>query len=440
MFGGVRRLAIVGLCLGASVLASALPASASMPHDTVVSEAPAAFTPHAQEGGGVINAAVYAFHQIDNTMYSGGNFQVVADAKRTQTYNRSHLFSFNATTGAVSDFAPQVDGPVWALESSGPWLYVGGSFSTINGVSRRGIAKIDATTGQIDPVFNANLPSGQVTEIRIVNNRLIIGGTFPKRLAAVDLVTGKDTGYINVPISGKVTNLNGATNSGPTEVYKFAVTPDGSKLVAIGNFTSVANQLRSRAFMLDLGQNSATLNQWYYQPLVRACRASSLPDQLRDVDFAPDGSYFVMVATGWIPQLAYWKDKNGTPLNTDICDVAARFETNVASPSKPTWTNYTGGDTLHSVAVTGAAVYVQGHQRWLDNAAGNDFPAPGAVDRPGIGAINSVTGKALAWNPTKQRGVGGKDLYATPAGLWVGSDTRLYNGTYHDSIAFAPLP
>ena len=45
----------------------------------------------------------------------------------------------------------------------------------------------------------------------------------------------------------------------------------------------------------------------------------------------------------------------------------SRFETNNLSPERPTWINYTGGDSLKSVGVTSAAVYVQGHSRWLDN-------------------------------------------------------------------------
>ncbi len=440
MLGGVRRLAVTGTCLIGALLAHATAADASIAQPDVVNTVPAGYTPHAQDGAGVTNAAVYAFNQIGNTMYAGGTFHQVADAPQTATVTRNNLFAFDANTGALSGFAPNIDGPVWALASSGSTLYVGGQFNTVDGVARRGLVKMDATTGAIDQNFNARFTSGGVTEIRLVNGRLLVSGTFPGQLRALSPTTGADTGYINVPIAGKVANKDGYINSGPTEVYKFAVTPDGSRLVAIGNFTTVANQARSRAFMLDLGATSASLSSWYYAPLQHACRATSLPDQLRDVDFSPDGSYFVMVATGWVPADPYRVDKNGTPLNTDICDVAARFETNVAAPQKPTWTNYTGGDTLHSVAITGAAVYVQGHQRWLDNPYGVDNKGDGGLDRPGIGAIDPSTGKALAWNPTKTRGVGGKDLYATAAGLWVGSDSRLFNNRYRDSIAFCALP
>ena len=86
------------------------------------------------------------------------------------------------------------------------------------------------------------------------------------------------------------------------------------------------------------------------------------------------------------------------------------------------------------------AVYVQGHQRWLDNPFGRDSAGPGAVSRPGIGAIDPVTGKATSWNPTKERGVGGKDLYVTSQGLWVGSDTNYIGGEFHPRLALMPRP
>jgi len=93
------------------------------------------------------------------------------------------------------------------------------------------------------------------------------------------------------------------------------------------------------------------------------------------------------------------------------------------------------------VAVTGAAVYVGGHQRYLDNPYGSDTKGagPGAVSRVGIGAISPVTGKALPWNPTRSRGVGVRAFVATPNGLLVGSDTDQLGKEYHGRIGMFPL-
>jgi hypothetical protein len=399
-------------------------ASASIGLGVVVSTNPANFTPNVASG------AVYKFVQVGGTMYAGGAFSSVstpAGVSPGGTFARSNLVAFNASTGVVSTtFAPIVNGAVWALASNGTSLWIGGTFTSVNGVARRGVAKLNPSTGAVDPVFNANLASGKVTELALVGGRLIAGGTFPGKLRAVNPATGANTGYLNLAISGSVTS-----NAGPVQVYRFAVNPAGTRLVAVGNFTSVAGQTRYRAFMLTLGA-SASLNPWYYPPLQNLCAADSLPDYMRDVDFSPDGSWFAFVSTGYVPQTG--------GIGRDLCDATARFETGISSPARPTWINYTGGDTLHSVAATDVAVYVQGHQRWLDNPYGRDTAGPGAVSRPGIGAINPATGLALPWNPTKERGVGGKDLYVTSRGLWVGSDTNLIGGETRRRIALMPVP
>ena len=115
----------------------------------------------------------------------------------------------------------------------------------------------------------------------------------------MDPATGADTGYLNLGVTGSV-----APTAGPTDIYRFAVDPAGTRLVAIGNFTAVGTATRYRAFMVNLGATSGSLASWYYTPLARACRATVEPAQLRDVDFSPDGSFFVIVATGYVPQTA----------------------------------------------------------------------------------------------------------------------------------------
>ncbi|HET7327542.1 MAG TPA: hypothetical protein VFJ14_09685 [Nocardioidaceae bacterium] len=411
-----------GLAIGS--LVGAGPALGSIEQPTVVSADPVNYTPNVVDDDVVAHTSVDALTQLGSTIYAGGRFHSVERAGAT--YTRNNLMSFDASTGKMTSFAPNLDGKVFALLATGDSLYVGGYFKTVGGVARRGLAKLDATTGALDTSFNARL-RGAVQEIRMSGGRLLVGGKFPQRLLALNPATGDDTGYIDVPISGSV-----ASTAGATDIYRFAVNPQGTRLVAIGNFTTVAGQRRWRAFMLNLGATSATLNPWHYQPLENDCRSQKSRAYLRDVDFSPDGSYFVMDSTGYVPLSG--------GLGRDICDAAARFETGIAAPNRPTWINYSGGDTFHSIAATGAAVYVQGHFRWLDNPNGRDAPGPGAQPRSGIGAIDPATGKALPWNPGKTRAVGGKDLLPTSEGLWVGSDGARFAGERRDNIAFVPLP
>ena len=417
------RTTLVAIGLGLVVATVPMVAGAAPALGVVVSANPANFTPNVASG------AVYKFVQVGGTMYAGGSFSSVSTAPGVSpggTFTRNNIVAFDPTSGVIRSFAPNVAGEVWALASNGTSLYVGGTFATVNGVARRGVAKLDPVTGAVDTAFNANLTSGRVTDAAVVGGRLLVAGTFPGKLRALNLASGANTGYINVGISGTV-----ADNAGPTQVYRFAVSPAGTRLVGVGNFTTVGGQTRWRAFMLDLGA-TATVTTWWYPPLQNMCQATSLPDYVKDVDFSPDGSWFAVVATGFVPQAG--------GIGRDLCDATARFETNLPNPLRPTWINYTGGDTLHSVAATDVAVYVQGHQRWLDNPQGRNSAGPGAVSRPGIGAIGPTTGLALTWNPTKDRGVGGKDLYVTSQGLWVGSDTTHIGGETHARIALMPVP
>jgi uncharacterized delta-60 repeat protein len=71
----------------------------------------------------------------------------------------------------------------FALQSDGRIL-IGGTFSTYDGVSRNGIARLDAN-GNLDTTFDigtgarSNSAPGNVTLIKVLNDdRIVIGGTF----------------------------------------------------------------------------------------------------------------------------------------------------------------------------------------------------------------------------------------------------------------------
>jgi hypothetical protein len=414
--------ATIGMLL---VLGLPAPGGAAVPHPDVVLDEAADDTPELVPSGPVDRPRADALAQRGDTVYVGGWFERVSHGG--STYNRTNIVAFDADTGAVRSFAPALDGRVWALAAAGGSIYIGGEFTTVNGVARAKLVKVDATTGAVDPAFRPQI-GGKVNALVVARGRLFVGGAFAKKLTAIDLATGADTGFFNLSITDPLPNA-----WGNVAVYAMAINAAGTRLVATGNFRTVAGQSRTRLFVADLGASSASLSSWYYDDLARPC-VSTNPRRiayLQGVDFSPDGSYFVVVSTGQISRPA--------DLGETVCDAAARFD--LDDDSQPAWINYTGGDSLWSVAATGPAVYVQGHNTYLDNAGGwQNHPVPGAVVRRGVGAIHPGTGQAMAWNPNKPAQIGGKAFLATDDGLWIGSDSINVGGEPHRGIAFMPLP
>lgn len=140
------------------------------------------------------NIDVYAIEKIGGTVYIGGGFTTV----NGQPYTR--LARFNAATGALDSWAPQVDNNyVNTITRAGDKLIAGGSFSAVNGQSRLGIAMFDLATGALEPWNDvANFVSWR-------QGVAAQGSTFyycpfsPCRIVAVDATTSLPTGWQSTP-------------------------------------------------------------------------------------------------------------------------------------------------------------------------------------------------------------------------------------------------
>lgn len=376
-------------------------------------------TPH------VLDGRVLAIAQVGDTMLLGGTFTLARNDGSTTELTRSRLLAFNATTGEISTtFLPEPNGTVRALLPSGDGtsVYVGGNFTTISGVSRSRLARIRVSDGAVVSTFNAGNITGEVRDLSLRSGRLWLSGAFThvggraqRALTTVNPTTGGSSTFMALPIAG-------VHNGGVTQVIKFDITPDGSRLVAIGNFDTLSGVQNHQLFVLDLTGTFAQASTFHTNFYTSAC-SSSFDTYMRDVDISPDGRYFVVGTTG-----AY----GGT---TSACDTVARFETGASGEVAPSWVDYTGGDTTWSVEVTDAVVYVGGHQRWWNNPFSGDRAAQGAVSRDGIAALDPINGLPLTWNPGRERGVGVFDFLYTDQGLWVGSDTDRINDQLKSRIA-----
>ncbi|WP_336209720.1 hypothetical protein [Nonomuraea sp. LPB2021202275-12-8] len=399
----------------ARVALAAIIAAAPTAHTRVVSADPVDSTPHVLDG--IVNAIAL----VGGTVVVGGSFTAVADSSRTTTYSRANLFAYDLATGRVLPrFSPDVDGTVHSLASGeGGTVYVGGDFHTVDGAPTRSLARLSLSSGRPVRSFAPRISGGAVTTLARRGSDLYAGGDFTRprtALAALDATTGRpDPGFTITP---------GKALTRKVKVHAIAATAD--RLAVDGSFTTLDGQSRPQLGLVDIGGPTAKLAAWRTEAYLPACM-DTFPSYVRGLDFAPDGRYFVVVTTGG--------PRRG------MCDSAARFETYANSQSiRPTWINRTGGDSLYAVSVTGSAVYVGGHQRWLDNPLGHDSAGAGAVPREGIGAIHPRTGKALSWNPGRERGIGVKAFLAHSGGLLVGSDTTRLGREYHARIGMFPLP
>lgn len=415
---------------------------AATPHATVVSQNAADHTPQLVPTLAVGHPRVDAITSPADgtgTVYAGGLFNKVTSAG--VPYDVSNLVAFDANTGqVVSAFGPQFNKAVRAVENApGGGVYVGGDFTSVNGVPRPGLVKLTAT-GQIDTTFKPAFTRGLVYDIEFEGGRLIVAGNMSKKLMSLNPSTGANDNTINLDIAGEACNTSGSICSwGITSVYDFAVS--SGRLVAVGNFATVNGTARSRFFMVDLSNGS--LMNWYYDSFATPCatNADRRVANLQGVDWSPNGQYFNVTATGQIPEETthIWHVGDGPQPAATVCDGVGRFA--LANDTKAEWINYTGGDSVWTVQDTGAAVYVQGHFKWVDNPDGFGSQCPiGDVcaRRSGIAAIDPTTGTALSWSPAVPTRMGGKALEATATGLWVGSDSTKFGAEAHYGLAFAP--
>ncbi|WP_101786369.1 hypothetical protein [Nonomuraea indica] len=401
----------------ARVTLAALLAASPTAHSRVVSADPADTTPHVLDG--IVNAIAL----VGGTVVVGGSFSEVRDSGRTTTLARDNLFAYDLVTGRIlPGFAPEVDGPVHGLAAGeAGTVYVGGDFPSVNGATARSLARLRLRDGSLVTGFAPRVAGGMVATLARQGRHLYAGGDFTRprtALARLDATTGAaDPRFAITP---------GAPLTPRVKVHALAVA--GGRLAVDGSFTTLGGRSRPQLGLIDVSRPTATVAAWRTSAYAPACRRV-FPSYVRGLDFSPDGRYFVVVTTG------------GAGTATRLCDTAARFETHAtAADVRPTWVNHTGGDSLYAVAVTGAAVYVGGHLRWLNNPRGRDSAGPGAVAREGIGAIHPGTGKALAWNPGRERGIGVKAFLPHPGGLLVGSDTTRLGREYHARIGMFPLP
>jgi hypothetical protein len=202
-------------------------------------------------------------------------FDATTGALTTKTYTDSDLGSINAMVvqdGTVyiadSYFLEAIDAASCTLKwfaytnmsindvaVEGPRVFVGGRFTSINGVPRANLAALDLNWGTVLPWDPS--PNGVVSRLAASGNVLYVAGSFSiigqttpaqrDRFAAVDITTCNPTAW-NPGIGGQATDLIAS----------------GGVLYVAGSFTEIAGTRRNCLAALNLSDGSAT--SWAPEP------------------------------------------------------------------------------------------------------------------------------------------------------------------------------
>ncbi|RIV37790.1 hypothetical protein D2L64_14550 [Micromonospora radicis] len=402
---------------------------------TVVSANPADQTPHARDG------ETRAFAQVGNTVFVGGSFTQIRQTATTAWITQRYLFAYDRTSGTIStSFLPVLDGAVNSLIAGpGGTLIVGGAFKNVNGVARRNLVALDPATGMIIESWVGRSDGGMIRDMVLHGNDLYLAGAFNwingtahSGLARLNASTGAiDPTF----------NINATVGRHDTGSYAWAidVTPDGSTMVAGGNFMFVNGLSRNQMALIDLTGTPSVLD-WSTEKFVPPCVApATFVHYVQDVRFGGNGDWFVVGTNG------------GSGWPAAYCDALVRFETADRGPNQlGTWVAWTGNDTITSVEVADNIIYLGGHFRWLNNPNAHDAAGPGAVDRLGIAAVTPATGMPVNWNPGRRGGSalpsGASNWGSQVPVLWRGTD-GLYFGhnsdgmgnEYHGRLGMFPI-
>lgn len=398
-------------------------------HSQLVAETPSNSVPR------VVDGKVWAIAQWGDLVVVGGEFSAVKVAGGQQIA-RSNLFAFWRNSGAIdSRFNASLNGPVRSVvaDPNGRGVFVGGQFNRVNGESRRGLVFIDRE-GQRVRNWRGR-PNGAVADLAVLGDTLYVGGKFSRingqqktAFGTIGVADGQVTSESNIVFSSP----RYSEYTGVLEVRRFEISRDGRRLVVLGNFQLADSNYRNQIAVLDVASSPDRVANWSTNWFEAPCNApfTVWPYYVRDVSISPDSSYFAVASVGG----------RGIP-PPNPCDQVTRFELADGLDQSPTWANYSGGDSVLSVEISGPTVYVGGHFRWLNNPFGDNSPGQGAIARGTLAALDPQTGSLFNWNPGRTpRGQGVLVMESAPDGLWMGHDTGFVNGVYSPRLTHLALP
>lgn len=397
---------------------------------------------------------VSALMASGGTLYAGGWFSTLAGQPR------SYVGAMTTDTGALTPWQVSLDDRVRAIALADTTLYIGGYFSFVNGELHRALTAVGTQSGAVHP-WDAQLVRMPISTIDggphinallLDGDSLLVAGSFsslggqPRSgLAKLDLATALATSWqvsADYPralgaefwalersgdtlfVAGQFDSLAGAPGSNAAALsltsaerlswnprsndYIFAVALQRDEVYLGGWFTSIGPDWVERRGLAAIDARTGRVTDWNPQPddYVKSMLAwggkifvggyfTAVGGQPRNFIAALDP--ITGQATSWNPG-ANWAPWVLQPLGSALLvggiftAIAGRSQRNLAAIDTATaqltsWNPGAFGD-VYAVAVTDTAVYI-----------GGDFTTFGGQPRASLAAVDPKSGALLPWNP-----------------------------------------
>jgi hypothetical protein len=339
---------------------------------------------------------VSALAIANGTIYLGGSFTSLFSHGTRKTVTREHLAAINQATGKPTSWSPSVNGTVHVMRAIGNRLYIGGSFTTVDGHLARNVAVVNRITGKIITSFRGST-NGEVDAMAASATRLYIGGNFTR----VDGVARHNLGSLGLNGGGLASAWRASAN-GPVHVL---LDDGGAARIFVGGHFSTVDGL-SRPFLTAVGAKKGAAFKWHSAPLGQVWALAL-------------GSSSLYAAVGG--------------------HEGGQLDSFVPGTGSLRWNRYADGD-VQAVAIAGSEVLAGGH---FLNACGDTSGAPGGgspwvctvpVQRNRLFATD-VHGAIQSWNPDANTLYGVWALRADATHVAAGGDFTKVDGSHQARFA-----
>lgn len=339
------------------------------------------------------NGRVYSIFTAGDRLYVAGDFTAVVDASG-RSYSAQNLAVFLPATGRFDlSWGGGTNGAVTGAEVANGKLYLGGSFTSVNGQPRRKLAAVDPLTGQLDPTWQPTV-NNQVDSLAAFAGTVYIGGNFTQ----VNDSAGAHAAQYVARLDATSGRWDGTWRPTPdNRVRKVLGSADGSRTFLSGDFTTVSGAPNTRS-VASINTSTGAVDRSFS---IGAINGSARPPVF---DMTTDGTRLLLAVGG----------QGGACTSVD------------AGTGATLWSKKSNGN-LHAVAILGDTAYCGGH-----------FSGTGSFDgqtRYKAAAVNLLSGMTLPFAPRINSALGVWEMATDSSNLYVGGDFTKINGNSQPHFA-----